>query len=357
VKIVTVAGARPQFVKASPLSRELRQHRQLQEILVHTGQHYDAAMSAVFFQELDLPEPDYYLGVGSGAHGVQTGAMLAAIEDVLLRERPDAVLVYGDTNSTLAGALAAAKLHIPVAHVEAGLRSFNRAMPEEINRVMTDHLSTWLFAPAETARQQLAREGIVAGVSVVGDIMLDAVLMHQERAAAHSLYPQMAGAAPGEYILATIHRAESTDDPERLAAILAGLDRLDLPVIMPLHPRTRKQLLVLGIAPGSNIHLIEPVGFLDMLQLERLAACIVTDSGGVQKQAYYLGVPCVTVRGETEWLETVAAGWNRLCAADPDALGAAVRQMATNVRDLPRPALYGTGDTARCVVAALTGDA
>lgn len=359
MKIVTIAGARPQFVKASPLSRELRQHHQHQEILVHTGQHYDAAMSAVFFHELDLPEPDYHLGVGSGAHGAQTGAMLAAIEDVLLQERPDAVLVYGDTNSTLAGALAAAKLHIPVAHVEAGLRSFNRAMPEEINRVMTDHLSTWLFAPAETARQQLSKEGIVTGVSIVGDIMLDAVLMHQARAAALSSFPETAGVKPGKYVVATIHRAESTDEPERLAAILAGLDRLDLPVVMPLHPRTRKQFAVFGIAPGSNVQLLEPVGFLDMLQLERQAACIVTDSGGVQKEAYYLGVPCVTVRGETEWVETVAAGWNRLAAADPDELGTAVRQMlvSTNVRDLPRPALYGTGDAAQCIVAALTRDA
>jgi UDP-N-acetylglucosamine 2-epimerase len=356
VKIVTVAGARPQFVKASPLSRELRQHRQHQEILVHTGQHYDAAMSAIFFQELDLPEPDYYLGVGSGSHGAQTGAMLAAVEEVLLQERPDAVLVYGDTNSTLAGALAAAKLHIPVAHVEAGLRSFNRAMPEEINRVMTDHLATWLFAPAESAKQQLAREGVESGVLVVGDIMLDAVLMHQERAAELSPYPEIAGVAPGQYVLATIHRAESTDDPVRLASILAGLDRLDFPVIMPLHPRTKKQFDALGIVPGRNVHLRKPVGFLDMLQLERLASCIVTDSGGVQKEAYYLGVPCVTVRGETEWVETVAAGWNRLSAADPDDLVASVRQMATHARERPRPSLYGAGDTARCIVAALTGE-
>ena len=354
MKIVTIAGARPQFVKASPLSRELRQRHE--EILVHTGQHYDASMSEVFFQELDLPEPDYDLGVGSGSHGAQTGAMLAAIEKVLQQELPDAVLVYGDTNSTLAGALAAAKLHIPVAHVEAGLRSFNRAMPEEINRVMTDHLSTWLFAPAETARQQLEREGIVAGVSVVGDIMLDAVLMHRERAAKSSPYPDAAGVQPEGYILATIHRAESTDDQGRLAAILAGLNRLDLPVVLPLHPRTRKQLAAFGLVPGSNIVLLELVGFLDMLQLERLAACVVTDSGGVQKEAYYLGVPCVTVRGETEWVETVAAGWNRLTIADPDALANAVRQMTSSARELPRPPLYGSGDTAQRIVAALTGD-
>lgn len=353
VKFLTIVGARPQFIKASPLSRELR--RRHQEVLVHTGQHYDPGMSAVFFDELDVPPPNYHLGIGSGSHGAQTGAMLAAIETVLMSERPDAVLVYGDTNSTLAGALAAAKLHIPVAHIEAGLRSFNRAMPEELNRVLTDHLATWLFAPSEVARRQLEREGIVAGVTTVGDIMYDAVLLHRDRAAISSPFPAVAGVAAEEYYLCTIHRAENADDAAALARIFAGLNRLDLPVLIPLHPRTRKRLREFGIEPGDNVRLIEPVGYLDMLQLERSAVCILTDSGGVQKEAYYLAVPCVTLRTETEWVETVAAGWNRLCGTDPDALVEAVQQMATaNTRALPHPDLYGAGDSARRIVSALT---
>jgi UDP-GlcNAc3NAcA epimerase len=351
VKFLTVVGARPQFVKASPLSQELRQ--QHQEVLVHTGQHYDPGMSAVFFEELALPAPDYHLDIGSGPHGAQTGAMLAAIETVLIAERPDAVLVYGDTNSTLAGALAAAKLHIPVAHVEAGLRSFNRAMPEELNRVLTDHLSSWLFAPSEVAQRQLRDEGIVAGVSVVGDIMYDAVLLHRERAAMRSPFPGIVGLSAKAYYLATIHRAENTDDAGSLAGIIAGLNRLDLPVLFPLHPRTRKRLQEFGIEPGKNVRVIDPVGYLDMLQLERSAACILTDSGGVQKEAYYLAVPCVTLRTETEWVETVAAGWNRLSGSDPDAIVEAVRSMA-DVHGLPHPDLYGAGDSACRIVAVLS---
>jgi UDP-GlcNAc3NAcA epimerase len=350
-KFLTIVGARPQFIKASPLSRELR--RQHQEVLVHTGQHYDYGMSAVFFEELGLPAPDYELGIGSGPHGAQTGAMLAAIETVLMMERPDAVVVYGDTNSTVAGALAAAKLHIPVAHIEAGLRSFNRAMPEELNRVLTDHLATWHFAPSEVAQRQLEDEGIVAGVSVVGDIMYDAVLLHRERAAKCSPFPANVGLAPKAYYLATIHRAENTDNAASLARIVAGLNRLDRPVLLPLHPRTRKRLQEFGIEPGGNVRLIESVGYLDMLQLERSAACILTDSGGVQKEAYYLAVPCVTLRTETEWVETVAVGWNRLCTADPNAIVEAVRSMA-DAHVLPHPDLYGMGDSARRIVAVLS---
>ena len=350
-KYLSVVGARPQFVKASPLSRELR--RSHHEVLVHTGQHYDHGMSAIFFAELGLPEPDYHLGVGSGPHGAQTGAMLAAIEEVLLREKPEVVLVYGDTNSTVAGALAAAKLHIPVAHVEAGLRSFNRLMPEEINRVVTDHLATWLFAPSDVARAHLEREGIVAGVSVVGDIMYDAVLLHRDRAAARP--PVLGDGISNEtYYLCTIHRAENTDDPAALTRIFAGLGRLDRPVVLPLHPRTRKRMEEFGLAPAENVLPIEPLGFLDMLRLESAAACILTDSGGVQKEAYYLGVPCVTLRGETEWVETVATGWNRVCGTDPEAIVAAVTASA-EVRGLPRPPLYGAGDTASRIVRELTG--
>ncbi len=354
MKFLTVVGARPQFIKASPLSHALRQYHQ--EVLVHTGQHYDPGMSAVFFEELGLALPDYQLGIGSASHGAQTGAMLAAIESVLEVERPDAVLVYGDTNSTLAGALAAAKLQIPVAHVEAGLRSFNRAMPEELNRVVTDHLSTWLLAPSQGAQRQLAREGIVAGVSIVGDIMYDAVLLHRDRAAMSSPYPARAGLSAKAYYLATIHRAENTDDAASLARIVSGLNRLDQPVLFPLHPRTRRRLQEFGIEPEDNVRLIAPVGYLDMLQLERSASCILTDSGGVQKEAYYLSVPCVTLRTETEWVETVAAGWNRLCGTDPDVLVEAVELMATAHRDaLPHPELYGTGDSAQRIVDALTG--
>jgi len=346
VRFLTVLGARPQFVKAAPLSSALR--RRFAEVLVHTGQHYDHEMSGVFFEELGIPAPDHHLEVGSGPHGEQTGVMLARLEAVMQRERPDIVLVYGDTNSTLAGALAAAKLQIPVAHVEAGLRSFNRAMPEEINRVVTDHLSTWLFAPSAHAAQQLSAEGIGRGVHVVGDIMLDAVLQHAERARQVSPYPQAANVAAGEYYLCTVHRAENTDVAQRLRDILAALGRLDQPVVLPLHPRTRKRLAEFGLTPGPNVRVIEPVGYLDMLQLERSATAILTDSGGVQKEAYYLEVPCVTLREETEWVETVVVGWNVVTGTDPDAIAEAVERHR-DVRP-PHPSLYGHGDAAERIV-------
>jgi UDP-GlcNAc3NAcA epimerase len=350
VKLVTVVGARPQFVKASPLSRELR--RRHQEILVHTGQHYDYGMSDLFFDELGIPAPDHHLGIGSGSHGAQTGAMLAAIEDVLEREHPAAVLVYGDTNSTLAGALAAAKLHLPVAHVEAGLRSFNRAMPEEVNRVVTDHLSTWLFAPSEHAAEQLAQEGIRAGVHVVGDIMMDALQLHAERAAGRSRALAGLGLVPRAYYLATVHRAENTDNPDKLRGIFEGLGRLDQPVVVPLHPRTRKRLDEFRFPLGEHLRVLEPQGYVDMLALEANAACVLTDSGGVQKEAYYLRVPCVTLRSETEWMETVTTGWNVLVGADPDRIVAAVRARSGDGR--PHPTLYGDGTTARRIAKILT---
>ena len=346
MRFLTVLGARPQFIKSAPLSAALR--RRFQEVSVHTGQHYDAQMSAIFFEQLAIPIPDHHLGVGSGPHGAQTGAMLERLETVMQRERPDVVLVYGDTNSTLAGALAAAKLQIPVAHVEAGLRSFNRAMPEEINRVVTDHLSTWLFAPSSHAERQLAAEGVRRGVHVVGDIMLDAVLQHAERAQDLSPYPQAAQVCPGEFYLCTVHRAENTDDIGRLRGILEGLARLDQPVVLPLHPRTRKRLAEFGLTAGSNVRVIDPVGYLDMLQLERCASTILTDSGGVQKEAYYLAVPCVTLREETEWVETVELGWNLLAGSDPNAIAAAVDRHRQRRR--PHPSLYGTGDAAERIV-------
>ncbi len=317
MRILTVIGARPQFIKAAVVSRALRDEADMAEVLLHTGQHYDPMLSAVFFRELELPEPAYCLNIGSGAHGAQTGRMLEAIEPVLCAASPDWVLVYGDTNSTLAGALAAAKLHIPVAHMEAGLRSFNRRMPEELNRILTDHAADLLFAPTETAVAHLRREGIAgARVALIGDVMYDAARHFGAIAARDSRILAQLALAPGAYVLATMHRAENTDDPERLRAIFAGLTAVasEATVLLPLHPRTRKCLEAANLldAAARHLRLIEPVGYLDMVMLERSARLIVTDSGGVQKEAFFHGVPCVTLRDETEWTELVACGWNRL---------------------------------------------
>lgn len=315
-RIVTVVGARPQLVKAAVVSIALRDTAGIEEILVHTGQHYDDAMSAVFFRELGIPDPSYNLGIGSGPHGRQTGSMLSALEEVLEKEKPDAVMVYGDTNSTLAGALAAAKLSLRVIHVEAGLRSFNRQMPEEINRVTTDHLSDLLFAPTLTARENLLHEGLgTRRIELPGDVMYDATLTFSGRMPEARTAPLLPEAAP--YVLATVHRAENTDHATRLKAILSALCDVSrrLPVILPLHPRTRA---VIGatfdddLARFPNLILCPPVGYLEMLQLERNASLVVTDSGGVQKEAFFFRVPCVTVREETEWVELVESGWNRL---------------------------------------------
>jgi UDP-N-acetylglucosamine 2-epimerase len=316
MKVVSVVGARPQFIKAAVLSRELRQEHS--EILVHTGQHYDENMSAIFFEELGIPEPEYSLQVGSGLHGKQTGAMLAAIEEVLIKEQPDWVVVYGDTNSTLAGALAASKLHIKLAHVEAGLRSFNRIMPEEINRVLTDHISNLLFCPTQTAVNNLKSEGITGGVHLVGDLMYDALQWSLEQAK-HKPDPLAElGFVEKGYLLATVHRAENTDDPQRLNGILQAFDALKEPLVWPVHPRTRLKLDEIHLNPGPHIHMIEPVGALEMARLESAARVILTDSGGVQKEAFWLHVPCITLRDETEWVETVEAGANHLCGTDPD---------------------------------------
>ncbi len=354
LKFLSIVGARPQFIKTSPLSLELRKYHQ--EVIVHTGQHYDYGMSDVFFEDLGIPAPDYDLGVGSRSHGAQTGAMLAAIETVLEKEVPGGVIVYGDTNSTLAGALAAAKLRIPVAHVEAGLRSFNRSMPEEINRIVADHLSTWLFAPSEGSREQLEREGIREGVYVVGDIMLDALRLHGERAAARSSILRELELRSKEYYLATVHRAENTDDPKNLGNIFRALSALNKPVVLPLHPRTKKAISELGIGMGGNILLLEPQSYLDMLVLQSAAACILTDSGGMQKEAYYLRVPCVTLRNETEWGETVATGWNVLAGSDPARIIDAVERRPGD--GAAHPDLYGDGTTARRIVQVLSaGDA
>lgn len=317
-KIVTIVGARPQFIKAAAVSQMLR--KQFLEVLVHTGQHYDDNMSQVFFDELEIPPPTYNLGIGSGGHGAQTGAMLAAIEEVLVREKPDRVLVYGDTNSTLAGALAAAKLHIPVAHVEAGLRSFNRRMPEEINRVLTDHVADLLFCPSSTAVDNLAAEGVRAGVHLVGDVMYAALMHAAETARRKSNILERMQLASGGYALATIHRAENTDDPARLARLVDALGEIahTRPVVFPVHPRTRSRLPAL--VPDSGLRLVDPVGYLDMVRLETGAALILTDSGGIQKEAFWLRVPCVTLREETEWVETVQQGWNTLAGSSPEAI-------------------------------------
>jgi UDP-GlcNAc3NAcA epimerase len=351
LKVVAIVGARPQFVKAAVVSRALRAAG-VQEILVHTGQHYDENMSRVFFDELRIPKPDHNLGIGSGSHGEQTGKMLESIERVLTEVQPDYVLVYGDTNSTLAGALAAAKLHIPVAHVEAGLRSFNRRMPEEINRVLTDHVSTLLFTPTETADMNLHNEGIERGVHRVGDVMYDAVLFYRDMARKKADVLHSLKLTPKQFALATIHRAENTDDPQRLGEIFSALKQIaaDLPVVLPLHPRTRK-ILDSGIGSQGaaseaavSLHLIAPVSYLNMLALESEAKVVLTDSGGVQKEAFFFRVPCITLRDETEWTETVEAGWNSLVGISAASIAAAARAAHPGHLD-SHP--FGKGDAAK----------
>lgn len=316
MKVAIIIGARPQFIKAAVVSHVFKKYGGIEETLVHTGQHFDSNMSDVFFDELGILKPEYNLGIGGGLHGAMTGAQLAGIEKVLLLEKPDWVLVYGDTNSTLAGALAASKLNISVAHVEAGLRSFNRRMPEEINRVVADHVSDLLFAPTELAMQHLEREGISASkCHQVGDVMFDAALLfgnhaNQSSDILHRLSVESAG-----FVLATVHRAENTDDFVRLRTIVSALGKVSksLPVIWPLHPRTRALLKEYNLYNlMSNVRLLEPVGYLDMVMLEQNAAVIATDSGGVQKEAFFYQVPCITLREETEWVELLDAGWNKL---------------------------------------------
>lgn len=341
MKILTIAGTRPQLVKVAPVSRALRKH--VTEVLVNTGQHYDYNMAGVFFEELNIPKPDYDLGIGSASHGKQTGDMLIAIEEVIFKEKPDAVLVYGDTNSTLAGALAASKLHIPLIHIEAGLRSFNKKMPEEINRVMTDHVSTLLFPPTETAVQNLKNESITENISNVGDVMYDAVLYNA--AIAEEKYSlEKFEVKAKDYVLATIHRADNTDSKEKLTAIFGAFAKLDETVILPLHPRTKHKLEEYGLTEltgaGSNLKVIEPVSYLEMLLLETNAKAIVTDSGGVQKEAYFAKVPCLTLRPETEWVETVEAGCNRLVDPLQEDLAAIIQQFQPT--DYSKQ-LYGDG--------------
>jgi UDP-GlcNAc3NAcA epimerase len=390
MKVLSIVGARPQFIKAAVVSQQIRRQtgsEGIQHLLLHTGQHYDFNMSEVFFRELDLPQPNYYLGIGSGRHGEQTGKMLAGIEEVLLQEDPDIVVIYGDTNTTLAGALAAAKLHVPVAHVEAGLRSFNRQMPEEINRIVADHCSDLLFCPTQTAAENLEKEGFHNTVHAadvasnhqssiinhqfkaplvlnVGDVMLDLarevkVRLAREGQGGKDILGRY-GLQPHGYVLTTIHRASNTDEPENLRSILEAMRRIargGLKVLFPIHPRTRKamekaDLLTLVDTPG--IIASEPVSYVEMIALESEARLLLTDSGGVQKEAYFFRVPCVVAREETEWTELVQIGWNRLAGAQTETILAATEAvLREDFAQKPRPDYYGTGHAATRIVSVL----
>ncbi|MCY6353883.1 non-hydrolyzing UDP-N-acetylglucosamine 2-epimerase [Clostridium sp. ZS2-4] len=345
MKIVTIIGARPQFIKAAAVSKKIREKNQ--EIIVHTGQHYDDNMSKIFFEELDIPFPDYNLSVGSGNHGAQTGRMLEKIEEILLKEKPDCVLVYGDTNSTIAGALAASKLLIPVAHVEAGLRSFNMAMPEEQNRILTDHISKYLFTPTETAVKNLNNEGVGKNVFNVGDVMFDAILHFTKVAEQKSSILEKLGLEKKGYILATIHRAENTNDINRLKNIVEALNESGENIVLPLHPRTKKYIEEYNLSFSNNIRIIEPVGYLDMVMLEANSKKIVSDSGGVQKEAFFLDVPCVTLRDETEWIETVENGWNIIVGADKGKIKKAVLEFEPNKTKINS---FGDGKAAEKII-------
>jgi len=353
MKCLTVIGARPQFIKAAPVSRAFAAAG-IEQVLLHTGQHYDFEMSEVFFQELEIPPPRHSLGLGGGTHGAMTGRMLEGIEKILSEDRPDWVLVYGDTNSTLAGALAAAKLHIPVCHVESGLRSWNRRMPEEINRVLTDHVSNRLFCSSELAVENLRREGITAGVEMVGDVMADTNKLAQEVVAGRSAEFWKAAnpdRLADEFALLTLHRAENTDDPVRFRALVEQLNSLNIQVVFPVHPRTQKALLREELSLGDHIVTIDPVGYLEMVLLLDQARLVLTDSGGLQKEAYWGKTPCLTLRTETEWVETVEAGWNVV-------LGEEVESLANLVAESEPPPswepLYGDGNAAGRIVAALS---
>ncbi|MBW3581654.1 MAG: UDP-N-acetylglucosamine 2-epimerase (non-hydrolyzing) [Euryarchaeota archaeon] len=351
MKVLLVVGARPQFIKMAPLGRRLEGRHEA--VLVHTGQHYDHGMSDVFFEELKIMPPHHHLGVGSGRHGAQTGRMLAALEEVILDESPDCVVVYGDTNSTLAGALAAAKLEVPVGHVEAGLRSFDRTMPEELNRVVTDHLSTGLFCPSDTAVQNLRKEGVVDGVHMVGDVMVDAFQEHLPVARKVSDVLARNDLEPGGYWLATVHRAGNTDDPVRLRAILEAFAGSGETVLLPLHPRTVARVDQHGLRPlldSGDVRVVPPLPYLDMLAA--LSGCkgVLTDSGGLQKEAYLAGKPGVTLRDNTEWVETVEAGWNLLVGADEERILEAMRSFRPSG---DRATLYGDGKASERIVALL----
>ncbi len=350
MKVASVVGARPQFIKAAPVSALLR--RQHHEVLIHTGQHYDDGMSAAFFRSLRIPDPEYNLGIGSGTHAEQTGQMLVELERVIEAEKPDIVLVYGDTNSTLAGALGAAKLHYPVAHVEAGLRSYNRAMPEELNRIIADHLSNLLFCPTQTAVDQLAAEGIRRGVHLVGDVMYDVALATAQEARQRNTRKRL-GLGAKEYLLCTVHRPANTDDPRNLRSIVEALRESGRTVVFPVHPRTKKALEQAGVIDGlpETLVLTEPLDYLDFQALLMDAAKVLTDSGGVQKEAYFFGVPCITLRDETEWMETVEDGWNVLAGAEKADILHAIREFEPRGT---KSKSFGDGHAAERIVDILT---
>ncbi len=361
-KILTVVGARPQFIKAAIVSRAIACSGSISETIVHTGQHYDDNLSRAFFDDLRIPSPAHNLGVGSGTHGLQTGRMLEKLEQVMLDVRPDIVLVYGDTNSTLAATLAASKLPIPVGHVEAGLRSYNRRMPEEINRIVSDHLSTFLFAPTSTAVENLETEGVPRErIYLTGDVMYDAAIHYGGEADQKSSILERLGLEPKGYILATIHRAENTDEATRLKAIVEAFVRIaqEMPIVLPLHPRTRSRLIesdLLSSLEGA-VRIIEPAGYLDMISLEKNARLIATDSGGVQKEAYFYQVPCVTLRDETEWVELVKAGWNRCVSPHlgKDAIKEALMEWSTLFHPpAATEPFYGSGNASQIIVETLT---
>jgi UDP-GlcNAc3NAcA epimerase len=350
--IVTIVGARPQFIKAAVVSRVIRETDDIKEIIVHTGQHYDENMSDIFFDELDIPKPNYNLAIGSGSHGMNTGRMIEAIETVLETVKPSLIMVYGDTNTTLAGAIAASKMHIPIAHVEAGLRSFNRRMPEEINRVLTDHVSSLLFTPSETAVQNLATEGIKGEKVInVGDVMFDAARYYAALSEKRSNILEELNLQTGDYFLLTMHRQENTDIQERLLGIFEGLKDSTCPIVWPIHPRTAKMLKSFDIKVPEVIQMIDPVGYLDMVMLEKKAKLIVTDSGGVQKEAYYHGIPSITLRDETEWVELVSLGVTKIVGADPGLIRSSIKEM-TNKR-MPEDAIYGTGEAGNAITTSI----
>ena len=360
LKIITVVGARPQFIKAAAVSRAISSQfsNQIEEKIIHTGQHFDENMSQIFFDELGIPKPHYNLAVSGGSHGAMTGKMLDSIEQVLLKEKPDWLLIYGDTNSTLAGALAASKLHIPIAHVEAGLRSFNMRMPEEVNRIVSDRISTLLFCPTETAVENLKMEGITRGVHNVGDVMYDVALFYKEKARTQTKILETLDLQAGQFALATCHRAENTDDPLRLMEILDALAELSqrCKVVFPLHPRTKKLIDTYGFNSYLNsLLIVEPLPFLDMVALEQAAKIILTDSGGVQKEAFFYGVPCITMRDQTEWVETVELGMNQLVGASKVAiLRAASLFFMGDVPPMINNSLYGNGLAAASIVKNIT---
>lgn len=350
MKILTIVGARPQFIKAAAVSRAIREHYadQIEEVLVHTGQHYDVNMSDIFFDELDIPRPKYNLEISGGSHGAMTGRMLEAVERIFIEEKPHWVLVYGDTNSTLAGALAAAKLHIPVAHVEAGLRSFNMHMPEEINRILTDRISNMLFCPTQTAVDNLKNEGCDKGVVNIGDVMYDVALFYRDKARQQSQILKHLNLSKGQFALATCHRAENTDDVDRLSGILEALSAIaeQISIVLPLHPRTNKLINKFGLTQHlANLIVVEPLPFLDMVALEQAAKLILTDSGGVQKEAFFYRVPCITMRDQTEWVETVELGWNVLVGASKQAICQAAQTILTTSPMPVENKPYGDGNT------------